>query len=65
MLVAGQLAGVTLQIVSVTRVLGHPLHLVAAVGLGRHLGSAGLWSRWFPITGIHLGTGPPKSRRHK
>lgn len=42
MLLAGQFAGVTLQIVSVTGVFRHPVHLVATVGLGRHLRGAAL-----------------------
>lgn len=36
MLLAAQLAAVTLQVVSVAGVLRHPVHLVAAVGAGRH-----------------------------
>lgn len=35
-LLAGQLAAVTLQVVPVAGVLRHPVHLVAAVGAGRH-----------------------------
>lgn len=41
-LLAGQFTGVALQVVSVAGVLRHPLHLVATVQLGDHLGSAAL-----------------------
>lgn len=41
-LLAVQFAGVALQIVSVTGVLGHPLNLVATVGLCYHLRTAAL-----------------------
>lgn len=37
-LLAGQGAVVTLQVVSVAGVLCHPLYLIPAVGLGCHLG---------------------------
>lgn len=42
-LLAGQFAGVALQVVSVTGVLRHPHHLVTTVQLGRHLRGAALW----------------------
>lgn len=45
MLLAAQLAAVTLQVVSVAGVLCHPVHLVAAVGAGRHSRSAALQYR--------------------
>lgn len=41
-LLAAQFAGMALQVVSVTRVLGHPVHLVTTVGLRRHPRSAAL-----------------------
>lgn len=41
-LLAGQSAAVALQVVPVTGVLRHPLHLVTAVLVGRHLGGAAL-----------------------
>ena len=44
-LFTGQFAGVTLQIVSVTRILSHPLHLVTTVGLRCHLRRAALWNQ--------------------
>lgn len=37
-LLAGQGAVVTLQVVSVAGILRHPLYLIPAVGLGCHLG---------------------------
>lgn len=42
MLLAAQLAAVTLQVVSVAGVLRHPVHLVAAVGASRHPRGAAL-----------------------
>lgn len=41
-LFAGQFAAVTLQVVSVTSIFSHPLHLVATVGLGYHLRNTAL-----------------------
>lgn len=41
-LLAAQFAGMALQVVSVTRVLGHPVHLVPTVGLRRHPRGAAL-----------------------
>lgn len=44
-LLAAQLAAVALQVVPVAGVLRGPVHLVAAVGVGRHLGAAALQSQ--------------------
>lgn len=45
MLFAGQFAVVALQVVSVTGVFSHPVHLVATVNLCGHLRSAALWGQ--------------------
>lgn len=46
-LLAGQFTGVALQVVSVTSIFRHPLHLVATVGIRRHPRSTALRKQIF------------------
>lgn len=51
-LLVGQSALVTLQIISVTGELGHPLHLITTVRPRRHLRVTSLWIH--TVTSEHL-----------
>lgn len=64
MLLAAQLAAVTLQVVSVAGVLRHPVHLVAAVGAGHHPRGAALRYRDSTVHGgVRQGGGGQTQRR--